>query len=73
MRTWEEVAGSSSVVGADHPLSVNFGRPEAELLGLLQLENALGLAAAGVAFHVGSQQRNPGRSACSGDCRARGW
>ena len=52
---------ATSGAGADLPLSVKFGSPEADLPGLLLLANALGLEAAGVAFHVGSQQRDPGR------------
>jgi ornithine decarboxylase len=50
---------ATSGAGSDLPQSVKFGSPEADLLGLLQLANALGLEAAGVAFHVGSQQRDP--------------
>ena len=52
---------ASTGAGSDHPLSVKFGRAEPELLGLLQHANAAGLDAAGVAFHVGSQQRDPRR------------
>ena len=52
---------ATSGAGADLPLSVKFGGPEADMPGLLQLADALGLEAAGVAFHVGSQQRDPGR------------
>jgi ornithine decarboxylase len=52
---------ATSGSGADLPQSGKFGSPETELPGLLKLAHALGLEAAGVAFHVGSQQRDPGR------------
>ncbi len=52
---------ATSGAGSDHPLAVKFGRPERDLLELLVRTDALGLDAAGIAFHVGSQQRDPRR------------
>ena len=47
--------------GSDWPLSRKFGCGAAEAVGILRSAAALGLEAAGVSFHVGSQQRDPGR------------
>ena len=52
---------ATSGAGSDHPLSGKFGCIEAELVPLLLQVHARGLDAAGVAFHVGSQQRDPRR------------
>ena len=52
---------ATSGAGSDHPLSGKFGCTEAELVPLLLHVHARGLDAAGVAFHVGSQQRDPRR------------
>jgi ornithine decarboxylase len=62
-----QVAPRSSVLcrlltsgeGSDWPLSRKFGAPAAECLDLLAAARTLGLDPAGIAFHVGSQQRDP--------------
>ena len=51
-------------IGVDHtgaawPLDDKFGVSVVEAVELLRLADKLGLVAAGVTFHVGSQQRNP--------------
>ncbi len=45
--------------GSDWPLSRKYGCPAEDAPGLLQIAACLGLRAAGVSFHVGSQQRDP--------------
>ncbi len=50
---------TTSGAGSDWPLSRKYGCTAAEAVPLLMLADALGLDAAGVAFHVGSQQRDP--------------
>lgn len=45
--------------GSDWPLSRKYGCTVAQAVDLLRLAADLGLDAAGVAFHVGSQQRDP--------------
>ena len=45
--------------GSDWPLSRKFGVTEDEAVTLLVAAKRAGLQAAGVAFHVGSQQRDP--------------
>ena len=45
--------------GSDWPLSRKYGCSTAEAVEVLRLAAGLGLAPAGVSFHVGSQQRNP--------------
>lgn len=52
---------STSGAGSDWPLSGKFGCAPSEAYELLLLADRLGLGAAGVAFHVGSQQREPRR------------
>lgn len=47
--------------GSDWPLSRKFGATEQECVRILDTAARLGLRAAGVAFHVGSQQREPAR------------
>lgn len=47
--------------GADWPLSEKFGCEPAAAVRLLLRADGLGLAPAGVSFHVGSQQRDLGR------------
>lgn len=46
--------------GSDWPLSGKFGCPATEVVRLLMRGSARGLRAAGVTFHVGSQQCDPG-------------
>ena len=46
--------------GSDWPLSGKFGCPATEVVRLLLRASARGLRAAGVTFHVGSQQCDPG-------------
>ena len=45
--------------GSDWPLSRKYGCSTSEAVEVLRLAAALGLDAAGVSFHVGSQQRDP--------------
>ncbi len=45
--------------GSDWPLSRKYGASTSEVIELLLAARNLGLEAAGVAFHVGSQQRDP--------------
>ena len=45
--------------GAEWPLSRKFGCEPAMAVGVLEYAHRLGLAAHGISFHVGSQQRNP--------------
>ncbi len=45
--------------GSDWPLSRKFGCSSEEAVTVLRLAASLGLDAAGVSFHVGSQQRDP--------------
>ncbi len=45
--------------GSDWPLSRKYGCASEEAVNLLTLADELGLEAAGVCFHVGSQQRDP--------------
>jgi ornithine decarboxylase len=45
--------------GAEWPLSRKFGCAPEMAVGVLEQAHRLGLAAHGVSFHVGSQQRNP--------------
>ena len=45
--------------GSDWPLSRKYGCSTAEAVEVLRLADELGLEAAGVSFHVGSQQRDP--------------
>lgn len=52
---------STSGAGSDWPLSGKFGCTPDEAVRLLSDAAGLGLGAAGVAFHVGSQQRDPHR------------
>jgi hypothetical protein len=47
--------------GSDWPLSGKFGCAPKEAVALLRQAADLGLGAAGIAFHVGSQQRDPSR------------
>jgi ornithine decarboxylase len=47
--------------GSDWPLSRKYGCSTTEAIEILRSAAALGLEAAGVSFHVGSQQRDPGR------------
>jgi ornithine decarboxylase len=47
--------------GSDWPLSGKFGCAPQEAVALLRQAADLGLEAAGIAFHVGSQQRDPSR------------
>ncbi len=62
-----EVAPGSSVLcrlltsgaGSDWPLSRKFGAPAHECIDILTDAATLGLDPAGIAFHVGSQQRDP--------------
>ena len=51
----------TSGAGSDWPLSRKFGATEAECVQILDRAERIGLVAAGVAFHVGSQQREPAR------------
>lgn len=51
----------TSGAGSDWPLSGKFGCSPEEAVTLLTLAAARGLGAAGIAFHVGSQQRDPHR------------
>lgn len=61
------VAPASSVLvrvvttgsGSDWPLSRKYGCTVDEAVGLLRYAGDVGLVAAGVSFHVGSQQRDP--------------
>ena len=46
--------------GSDWPLSRKYGVSTGEAVEILLLAASLGLEAAGVSFHVGSQQRDPG-------------
>jgi ornithine decarboxylase len=62
----EEAPGSAVLVrlitsgaGSDWPLSRKFGCTPDHAVGLLESAADLGLVVAGVAFHVGSQQRDP--------------
>lgn len=50
----------TSGAGSDWPLSRKYGVSTAEALEILLLAAHLGLAPAGISFHVGSQQRDPG-------------
>jgi ornithine decarboxylase len=50
----------TSGAGSDWPLSRKYGVSTAEALDILLLAAHLGLDPAGVSFHVGSQQRDPG-------------
>lgn len=52
---------STSGEGSDWPLSGKFGCSAEEAYDLLVFADTLGLRAAGIAFHVGSQQREPMR------------
>ena len=52
---------ATSGAGADWSLSGKFGCTDADLVPLLLRAQARGLDAAGVAFHVGSQQRDPSK------------
>lgn len=52
---------STTGEGSDWPLSGKFGAPAEEVVHLLRGARTLGLRPAGVAFHVGSQQREPER------------
>ena len=45
--------------GSDYPLSRKFGCSTSEAVQILEAADAAGLEAAGVSFHVGSQQRDP--------------
>jgi ornithine decarboxylase len=49
----------TSGAGSDWPLSRKYGCPEHEAADLLTSAARLGLHAAGLSFHVGSQQRDP--------------
>lgn len=49
----------TSGAGSDYPLSRKFGASTAETVAMLRTADALGLVAAGVSFHVGSQQHDP--------------
>ena len=49
----------TSGAGSDWPLSRKFGCSTAEAVEILTLAHQLGLDAAGISFHVGSQQRDP--------------
>ncbi len=51
---------ATSGLGADYPLSSKFGCPPSDALGLLTAATVAGHPV-GVAFHVGSQQRDPDR------------
>ncbi len=50
---------TTSGVGSDWPLSRKYGATPDQAVDLLCLADKLDLAAAGVSFHVGSQQRDP--------------
>ena len=50
----------TSGAGSDWPLSRKYGVSTAEAVDILLLAAHLGLDPAGVSFHVGSQQRDPG-------------
>lgn len=50
---------ATSGAGSDWPLSRKYGCTAAEAVEVLCLAEGLGLEAAGVSFHVGSQQRSP--------------
>lgn len=52
---------ATSGAGSDWSLAGKFGADPAEVFAILDLAPQLGLQAAGVAFHVGSQQREPER------------
>ena len=45
--------------GSDWPLSRKYGCPAEQAVDLMLSAQAVGLSAAGVSFHVGSQQRDP--------------
>ena len=47
--------------GSDWPLSCKFGCSTEQAVEVLRYAASVGLDAAGVSFHVGSQQRDPGR------------
>ncbi len=47
--------------GSDWPLSRKYGCSPSEAVTIAEAADALGLDLAGLAFHVGSQQRDPGR------------
>jgi ornithine decarboxylase len=49
----------TSGAGSDWPLSRKYGAPADECVQILDLAVRHGLEAAGIAFHVGSQQRDP--------------
>ncbi len=49
----------TSGAGSDWSLSRKYGCSEAEALSILMAADRLGLDAAGLSFHVGSQQRDP--------------
>lgn len=46
--------------GSDWPLSCKFGCSTDQAVAVLHYASSVGLEAAGVSFHVGSQQRDPG-------------
>ena len=50
---------STSGAGSDWPLSRKYGCTPAEAMALLTLAHERGLRPTGIAFHVGSQQREP--------------
>jgi ornithine decarboxylase len=52
---------ATSGAGSDWPLSGKFGCAPSEAAPLLRQVGRSGLVAAGIAFHVGSQQRDPSR------------
>ncbi len=52
---------ATSGEGSDWSLAGKFGATADEVFAILDLAPGLGLRPAGVAFHVGSQQREPGR------------
>ena len=68
VRKVAEAAPGSSVLcrlvtsgsGSDWPLSRKYGCSTGEAIEILRTAAALGLDVAGTAFHVGSQQRDPG-------------
>jgi ornithine decarboxylase len=67
LRKTAEVAPGAAVLcrlmttgsGSDWPLSRKYGADAATCVEILTWARALGLAPAGIAFHVGSQQRDP--------------
>lgn len=66
LKVAEEAPGSTvlgrlmtSGGGSDWPLSRKFGASARDCVTLLEHASAVGLRAGGVAFHVGSQQRDP--------------